>query len=281
MRLLVLTSDDATRSHPSRDLCCIQFIPFSHPLFPATPLIKRKWINYSMKRSKSRLVCYTHSPEQLHHSLGPVHQAPRLHKPAQQPPKLLYHLPHLHTSRQITNQILSRKLLLLHCNCKKKKKKICGRKQKAAYSKHTFFGKASAFARPGLAVIGVDLALWTVGVTPCHISRLGEGLAGRVAGRGFAEAALGFGFEARLVERLLLRRPVAVHLCVIQRIFVTAVGTVRVCQFLVEREHPCSQKIRKDYVCYYTVIKLCKSVETSFVHCVAKRWHNSNSFGNK
>lgn len=141
MRLLVLTSDDATRSHPSRDLCCIQFIPFSHPLFPATPLIKRKWINYSMKRSKSRLVCYTHSPEQLHHSLGPVHQAPRLHKPAQQPPKLLYHLPHLHTSRQITNQILSRKLLLLHCNCKKKKINSVAESRKLHTANIPFLGR--------------------------------------------------------------------------------------------------------------------------------------------
>lgn len=44
---------------------------------------------------------YTLSPEQIHHSWGPVRQAPRLHKPSQQPPKLLYHLPHLETtSRQ-------------------------------------------------------------------------------------------------------------------------------------------------------------------------------------
>lgn len=79
-------------------------------------------------------------------------------------------------------------------------------------SKQTFFGQASSFACPRFAVVAMDFALGAVWLSCRHVARLREGLAGGVAGRGLALAALGFGFEPRLVQRLLLRRPVAVHL---------------------------------------------------------------------
>lgn len=92
----------------------------------------------------------------------------------------------------------------------------------------TFFGQPSSFARPGFAVVGGRLSLGAVGVTSRHFSRLRKGLAGGVAGGGFALAALGFGFQSRLVQRFLLRRPVAVDLPVIQRILLAAVALVRI-----------------------------------------------------
>lgn len=91
------------------------------------------------------------------------------------------------------------------------------------WPKHTFFGQAPSFARPGFAVISVDFALGAVWVSCRYVARLREGLAGGVAGRGLALAALGFGFEPRLVQGLLLRGPVAVHL----RLVVVLVAAVR------------------------------------------------------
>lgn len=43
----------------------------------------------------SRFVPRSVSPEQIRHSLGLARRAPRLRKPSQQPPKLLYHQLHL------------------------------------------------------------------------------------------------------------------------------------------------------------------------------------------
>lgn len=102
--------------------------------------------------------------------------------------------------------------------------------------KQTFFGQAPSFARPGFAVVGVDFALGAVWVACRYVARLREGLAGGVAGRGLALPALGFGFEPRLVQRLLLRRPVAVHLCLVV-ILVAAVGMLGLALVLVAR-HP-------------------------------------------
>ncbi len=80
-------------------------------------------------------------------------------------------------------------------------------------------------------------------VTSCQISRLREGLAGGVAGWGLAQAALSFGFEARLVQRFLLRRPVAIHLPIIH-VIVTAVGMVSLWKAVVNRENPYGQRIK-------------------------------------
>lgn len=106
----------------------------------------------------------------------------------------------------------------------------------------TFFWQASAFARPGLAIIGVDFALRAVRISSRQISRLGERLAGGVAGRGFAQAALGFSFQTSLVQRLFLGRPVAVHFDLVQRVFAVAVRMVSLCRGFTGRKHPCSQR---------------------------------------
>lgn len=42
-------------------------------------------------------------------------------------------------------------------------------------------------------------------------------------------AALGFGFQSRLVQRFLLRRPVAIDLPVVQRVLLAAVALVSIC----------------------------------------------------
>lgn len=107
--------------------------------------------------------------------------------------------------------------------------------------KRTFLWQASAFSRPGFAVTGVDFPLRTVRVASRQLPRLGEGLAGGVARRGLAQAALGFGFESGLVQGFLLRGPVAVHLRLVQQVVVDAVGLVSLGQVLIEREHPCGQ----------------------------------------
>lgn len=92
----------------------------------------------------------------------------------------------------------------------------------------TLFGQASSFARPGFAVIGADFSLGAVRVTSRQLSCFREGLAGGVAG-GLALAALGFGFQSRLVQRFLLRRPVAIDLPVVQRVLLAAVALVSIC----------------------------------------------------
>lgn len=98
--------------------------------------------------------------------------------------------------------------------------------------KQTFFGQAPSFPRPGFAVVGVDFALGAVWVSSRYVARLREGLAGGVAGRGLALAALGFGFEPCLMQGLLLRRPVAVHLCLVV-VLVTAVRRLRLALILI------------------------------------------------
>lgn len=67
-----------------------------------------------------------------------------------------------------------------------------------------------------------------MGVTSRQFPRLREGLAGGVAG-GLALAALGFGLQSRLVQRFLLRRPVAVDLSVVQRVLLAAEVLVSIC----------------------------------------------------
>lgn len=140
--------------------------------------------------------------------------------------KMLGHFPGIYTETPPPSGSRGRRPWLLH-----RKRQL----------KRTFFGQASAFARPGLAVVGVDFALRTVWVSSGRVSRLGEGLAGGVAGGGLAQAALGFGLEARLVERFLLRRPVTVHLRLVQHVLVAAVGTLGLCQVVFEGEHPCRE----------------------------------------
>lgn len=195
-----------------------------------------------------------HPPEQIHHSWDPVHQAPHLHKPFLQPPKLLYRLPHLQITTQPNVRLTHQSLIFtdtrwsepVHFHCASANSALisytmsCSSPHHSVYSVNsTFFRQTSAFACPGFPVMGVAFSLRTVWVSSSQVPWLRERIAGGVARWGFTQATLGFGFETRLVEGFLLGGPVPVHLGLIHHIIFITVRIVSSWLLSLEGKHPC------------------------------------------